>query len=518
MKQNYYKKFYSTVSLTFLVLFLFAQDYPNNSNISLPINEESIYFAGINTSLRPFNESESIIDSILYYSNNSNDKSFFIRKLLYENTIVFKDAKHALIINPIIDFRYNSDNGRPGYLNTRGINIFGKLSNKIWFSTSFYENQGVFPEHIKRYYSKYGVLPGYNRVKSFKTNAYDFAKAHGKFTYQPIKNLSFTLGTDNNFIGDGYRSLLLSDYSTPYFFIKSSYKYKKLSFNHIISQVLNPNYNNIMGVEQNWRLNTYYPSKYISYNYLTWHPTKDIQIGFFEAIIFDAQNPDKTWNYNALNPLIFANTIQFGYNDSNNALTGINFSYQNSKYGVLYSQFLIDNISYNNSDYENRLAYQLGYKTFNFGNVKNLYLQIEFNHVDILTYSHENPTQHYGHFNQSLAHPAGSGFNEYLAIISYQIHRIEFLSKLNYLEYKYSGSFDNKNIFNQSEFLEPNLIIYHPNKILYFDSQIIIHINPLINLQAFGGIVIRKEFYENTNNTFIQFGVRTSLRTNYYDF
>ncbi len=516
-------RFFAILILFILSAYLTSsQDYIFNSHYGFPVNEKDIYFKDINTSLRPVLGSESeFFDSLIFYNFKEKDLPLFRRKMFHEHLYVSKSEGYRLVINPIFDFRYNQNSAgnTTGFLNTRGIAAFGRLNSKIWFNTSFYENQGSFPHHIDSFYSKYNIIPGYSRIKPYKDNAYDFMTAFGNISVKPANNLIFTFGTDKNFIGDGYRSVLLSDFSCPYLFLKTSLNYKKLTFNHIISHTLNPNYHNIMELEGEWSENMAYPGKLISYNYLTWNINKNFQLGFFEAVIFDARH-DKIWNYAALNPVPYMNTGIYGFDNVNNALAGLNFSYQNQKYGVVYSQFLIDKIelSKNRKKYDNRLAWQLGYKSFDFLTVKNLYFQFEYNHADALTYSHKYPTQHYGQFNQALAHPAGSGFDEFVVITKYSYKRFSVFTKLNYLQYQYAGSFDMKNIFNQEPFLKPMTIVSRGNTVIYSDSQIIFHVNKTIGLQIFGGIIFRQDLLFDEKNMFVQFGLRTALRANYYDF
>lgn len=515
----------NTVSLLFLILISLtvkSQDYIFNSHFGVPIDEQEIYFKNINTSLRPVTGSENeLFDSLIFYNYEIKDKSLIQRKLFHEHFIIRESDKHKVIINPIFDFRMNKslENQSKGFLNTRGIVAYGRLNSKIWVNSSFYENQGMFPSHINDFYDKYLVIPGYSRIKEYRETGFDFMTAFGTISINPYDNLIFTLGTDKLFIGDGYRSMLASDFSCGGLFFKTSWTYKNIGFNHILTHKLNPNYNNIMGINENWSMNDIYAGKIISHNYLTWNINTNFQLGFFEAVVFDASH-DNIWNNAAINPVPYLNTAIYGFNNINNVLAGLNFSYQNQDYGVLYSQFLIDKIdlSSDRNDYNNRFAWQLGYKNFNLFNIKNLYLQLEYNHADILTYTHSSPTQHYGHFNQALAHPAGHGFDEFVFITGYSFSRFSIFTKLNYLKYQFTGDFDMKNIFNQDDFLTAPLLVKPGNTIIYSDTQIIYNLNPAIGLQVFGGIILRQPLNYNNNETFIQFGLRTALRANYYDF
>ena len=57
-------------------------------------------------------------------------------------------------------------------------------------------------------------------AKDFKTDAYDFPMAEANLSVTPNKFFNLNLGYGRNFIGDGYRSLLMSDGASPYPFFK----------------------------------------------------------------------------------------------------------------------------------------------------------------------------------------------------------------------------------------------------------------------------------------------------------
>ena len=45
------------------------------------------------------------------------------------------------------------------------------------------------------------------------------------------------LGHDRNFIGNGYRSLILADYSTPYFFLKLNTRIWKFNYQNLFAEL-----------------------------------------------------------------------------------------------------------------------------------------------------------------------------------------------------------------------------------------------------------------------------------------
>ena len=104
--------------------------------------------------------------------------------------------------------------------NTRGILIQGNITDKVYFRTDFYESQSFFPTYVDRMIGVTGAVPGQGKAKSFKEGGYDYPVVTGIVNYQATKNFNFQFGHDKMFIGNGYRSLLLSDNTAPYLFFQ----------------------------------------------------------------------------------------------------------------------------------------------------------------------------------------------------------------------------------------------------------------------------------------------------------
>ena len=57
-------------------------------------------------------------------------------------------------------------------------------------------------------------------IDSIKNNGYVYTDIRGRISYSPNHIFNFQAGIDNNFIGEGNRSMLLGDFGTPYPFAK----------------------------------------------------------------------------------------------------------------------------------------------------------------------------------------------------------------------------------------------------------------------------------------------------------
>ena len=156
------------------------------------------------------------------------------RKLLDEDLFVLKSEAFKLKINPLFDFAYGKDtvSEQTTYTNTRGVYLEGQIGNKFFFNSSFLESQATLVPYVQYIVASSGVIPGQGRYKGFKKTGYDFNRASALISYSPNKYFNFQFGQDKLFIGDGYRSLLLSDNSFNYPFFKVTTKFwKKISKN-----------------------------------------------------------------------------------------------------------------------------------------------------------------------------------------------------------------------------------------------------------------------------------------------
>ena len=120
----------------------------------------------------------------------------------------------------------------------------------------------------------------------------------GRIAFQPHKYFNFQLGLDKNFIGEGCRSLFLSDYGKPYAFGKMQTHFWHLEYT-ILYQGLTEQYQN------KTRL------KFGSSHFLSWNVTSWLNINFFESVIFQAKDTllQRGFDPEYLNPFVFFNFV-----------------------------------------------------------------------------------------------------------------------------------------------------------------------------------------------------------------
>jgi hypothetical protein len=333
-----------------------------------------------------------------------------------------------LVINPIIQFQYmkEKDNGESLFLNSRGVGIRGRIANKIGFAASIVDNQERDPVYVQKWEDKFKSVPGAGYYKRFKGTGFDYFDARGYFTFNVTKYMDVAFGYDRNFIGNGYRSLFLSDFSNNTLFLKLNTRIWKFNYQNLFMELQQTE---PRGPDRLLR------KKYAVFHHLDVQVTKKLNVGLFEGVMFGRTN---RFEFGYLNPVIFYRSIEQQNGSFDNSVAGIDFKLNTLKQVQLYGQFLLDEfnleqIKKNNGWWANKWGLQLGAKYINAFGVKNLDLQLEHNRVRPFTYSHRDSVANYTHYNQPLAHPLGANFSEMIGIIRYQpAPKWTVLSKLMY--------------------------------------------------------------------------------------
>jgi len=346
-----------------------------------------------------------------------------------------------LRVNPVLLLQGGKDNGTGSidglrYVNTRGIAFEGTIDQRLGFYGFLTDNQQAVPGWVQRRIIRDSnqptapVAPHEGYTKPFKTSgsAYDFFTARGGITYAATKHINVQLAHDRNFIGNGYRSLILSDYSSPYFFLKLNTRVWKFNYQNLFAE-LNAR-RSLNG------LDSLYPKKYLALHHLSLDVTRNFNIGVFESEV--SGGPGRGLELQYLNPVIFYRAIEQQVGSTDNALLGIDFKWNIKHRAQLYGQLVLDEfklseIRAGNGWWSNKQAFQLGGKLLDVAGVRNLDLQVEFNYIRPFTYQHESQYTNYQHYQQPLAHPMGANISEVLGILSYQpLPRLNLVAKAFY--------------------------------------------------------------------------------------
>lgn len=339
-------------------------------------------------------------------------KSFYVTK---PNLLEVNVKDFFLALNPIVYYQMDKEtsNDENIFYNKRGLTVRGVIANRIGFSSTITDNQERGPLFFQSRVNNFHAVPGVGFYKSFKTTGYDYFDGRGYVTFNVTKYIDFQFGYDKNFIGDGYRSLFLSDFGDSYLFLKINTKIWKFNYQNLFMELM-PEFvktgDNLLD------------RKYAAMHHLSMNVAKWLNLGLFESIIFGRKN---RFDFEYLNPVIFLRHIEGTVGSPDNALAGVDFKANVAHHFQFYGQLLLDEfilkeITKNDGYWANKYGYQLGAKYVDAFAIKNLDLQLETNRVRPFTYSHSDSVANYTHYNQPLAHPLGANFQEFIAIIKYQ--------------------------------------------------------------------------------------------------
>lgn len=491
----------------------------------------------LHTSIRPVfpthNSQYHLLDSLVNLdTDTAATRTWLHRKLFKEHLIQIEKEDFNVYIDFLPDFQIGRDNENSGttWLNTRGFQVQGNIGNKFRFYTSAFENQGKFPSYYSNFINQTGVVPGQVNDKFGGTkNTIDWAYASAVVNYTPNKYFSFVLGQDKNFIGDGYRSMILSDVASNYPFFKIETTLGNVKYVNIWAQFQDltaPKFSYDNGFRK----------KFGVFHYLNWNVNKRLSLGFFESIIWQKEDEFGTRGFDLsyLVPVIFLRAVE-GYNGSpDNALLGFTGKYKVAKNLTTYGQFILDEFTakeFFGADgyWANKFGLQVGLKGFDAFRVKNLNFLTEFNTARPYTYSQRTSLLNYGHYNQPLAHPFGANFKEYLAIVDYSYNRFQFFLQGNFASYGLdpAGQSFGKDIFKSYNDRITAMGDYGnetgqgiPTDFMYIDGRASFLMNPKTNLRIELGAVLRNEknAFVNDKTTWLTLGLRSSFRNLYQDF
>ena len=320
-----------------------------------------------------------------------------------------------LAINPVLQLSLSKeqDNDATLFQNTRGIALRGRIANKVGFSAYVTENQERTPQYVQQWVGERRAVPGAGFYQVFKGDGYDYFDARGTITFNAAKYIDIAFGYDRHFIGNGYRSLFLSDFSNNAVFLKLNTRIWKFNYQNLFMELSGAN---------RQPASTLYPKKYAAMHHLDVALTKWLNVGLFEGIIFGRK--DK-FDFGYLNPVIFYRSIEQQNGSFDNAVAGFDAKANVAGSFQFYTQFLLDEfnltqIRKQDGWWANKWALQLGAKYIDAFGISNLDLQGEINRVRPFTYSHGDSIANYTHYNQPLAHPLGANFQEFIGLARYQ--------------------------------------------------------------------------------------------------
>jgi hypothetical protein len=343
-----------------------------------------------------------------------------------------------LHVNPVLYLGYGDDSRRDDGLlvNTRGVEIRGMVDKKVGFYSYLTDNQAVLPSYVWEQMSRYPVIPHEGFWKEYKNGqGVDFLQARGYITFEATRHINMQFGHDRFFVGNGYRSLIFSDFSPPAWFLKGNVNVWKINYLFLVNQMTADVVGNLGGLRDT---QGGYPNKFNALHHLSINIGKKLNIGVFEAVVFSADDSTGTDHFRLdyLNPIIFYRAIEQQNGSTDNVLLGFDFKWNAARkisfYGqLILDEFVLDNIRDGNGWWANKFAVQGGAKYIDAFGVPNLDLQGEVNIIRPYTYSHTTNYGSYSSYKQPIAHPLGANLTELVGILRYQpLPRLNVVGKL----------------------------------------------------------------------------------------
>ena len=336
-----------------------------------------------------------------------------------------------LSVNPVYGGQIGKeqDYDRKLFVNSKGATFRGLLGKKVGFDFFVTDNQETGPSQFRGMLGQYYSVPGAGYWKRFKEKpedyyttregkqyyggSVDYLDARGSVYANVTKFINLQFGYDKNFIGNGYRSLFLSDFSNNALFFKINTRFWKINYTNLYME-LNPTF--ARGGDD------LLDKKYSTLHHLGINVTKWLNVGLFENVMFGRPN---RYEFSYLLPVIFLRSLEQQQGSPDNANVGMDIKANIAKRLQVYGQLMLDelNIAQLRKDrtwWANKIGTQLGIKYIDVANISNLDVQLEWNRVRPYTYSHYDSSASYMHYNQPLAHPLGANFQELIALVRYQ--------------------------------------------------------------------------------------------------
>ena len=472
-------------------------------------------------------------------------KKPFLKDLYKKKSDLFYVDKpdFDLHVNPVLYLGMGKDSrsGNSLFINTRGVEIRGMIDRKIGFYTYLGENQARLPSYVSDYSNIYGyyIVPHQGFWKDFKNGGVDFFEARAYIDFNISKHIWMQFGHDRTNIGNGFRSLIFSDFSPPNLFLRANAKIWTLNYFFQLSRMsaqVNSSSNGTTGTKR-------IPDKFMAFHQVSINIGKKFNLGFFESIIFAPQDSVNggVFELSYLNPVIFYRAVEQQNGSTDNVVLGLDWKWLARKrlsfYGqIVLDEFVLKNIRAGNGWWANKFSIQAGVKYIDVAGINNLDLQLEGNVVRPYTYTHANQFTSYTNFMQPIAHPLGANFYEVAAIIRYQpMSKLNLVIKSFYAQtgrdeaaaslaagapYLNWGGDTNKSYLTRQQDFNNKIGQGYDNTIIYSDllASYMLRHNFFIDLRQTFRNSKSSNPYFNNNTTVTSVALRWNIAARSYDF
>ncbi|NPA67369.1 MAG: hypothetical protein GXO50_02045, partial [Chlorobi bacterium] len=403
-------------------------------------------------------------------------------------------------------------------------------------TTDIFAAQSEFPSFLNYLPEKYGIVPYYGKYNSKDGSEVNYFSWTGDIIFNAGEHIKFSAGRNKFFIGNGYRSLFLSDNSNASPYIKAEINVWKIKYIWTVLKLSDINLS--ASAVQTYPVKLYDKAAFI--HYLSLNITKRINFDFFEAIVtnpYDLDGRRSNYDLTYFNPVIFYRSAEFYEGSSDNSIIGAGLNIRAGKSTFIYSQFILDDLLISSLKdgsgwWGNKFGLQTGIKSYNTLNIKGLFSRFEFNAVRPYTYSHGEAYTtdgiadlNYGSYLQPAAHPSGANFAEGIFEIRYVKKRLSGSLIIILTEKgEDTDSISMGGDIYKSYNLRPSdygisFLQGEPTDTQIYNLKISYLINPEYNMFFNTGFYYRKEKNDFlvSENSIIYFGITTGIFNSFLD-
>jgi hypothetical protein len=373
---------------------LLYEEMPNDSVLPNSLNNHS--------SIKPFIRTKNNFDPKFSYISESKDDG----------------GCRSFSITPIIDL--GLETGVYGSYRTGiGASITASFNEK-WYA-KFSVIEGIGETHSNQ------LTPKSYYFKKTSKSSFNYTDLRGRISFTPNHIFNFQVGVDHNFIGEGNRSMLLSDYGKPYPFAQIRTTFGPFEY-MILYEFL----------KEKATYSSQFKSKFSSSHLISYNATKWLNLGIFESVVFSPKDTTLNRGYDAeyLNPIVFYRPQEYSLGSPDNILLGFQAAAKYKQH-TFYTQFILDEfllsqLKARSRWWANKYGGQLGVK----GKFKRLnqdyFYRLELNFARPYTYTHISSGQNFGNQGFALAHPFGANFYEFIGELKWQSKKWSIKAFLNY--------------------------------------------------------------------------------------
>lgn len=327
---------------------------------------------------------------------------------------------------------------------------------------------------------------------------------------QAGRHVNIQLGHGKQKIGEGYRTLFLSDnaFNYPYLRITQQWFKGRLQYTNLYSLLMNlsPAYSEVpVGTEALFQKNP------ASFQHLSVNLWNRLNVGIFQGMLWNGADGQNRQNldFGYFNPIILTNIPVYGFNHpKHNIILGTELNLKISKSLQLTGQVVLDDPNPTNLSSSEGWAYMGGLRFFNAFGIKNLVLQSEYIKGAEAVYANQNGLS-YLHYNQNLATAFPFG-QEVVGLVSYTYKRFYVNARIHYQ--------------SREEHTVPQVVTPLPGyQTTLVQGRFGYVINPAYNLCLYVSGLSRLQKINtfngaNQETAYLSFGLKTGIYNLYYDF